>query len=211
MISVVARRLALGAILGGAALLTACSVLPAPESLTYYQLPAAALAAQPSDPARQALILQVDRPYADRALASPRIIVLPDGNQLSAYQGVRWSDDAPTLLRNRLAGALRDAGQFRAVALDSDALVADWELSGSLNAFQVDYVQGAPRVRIQFDANLRDQRNGVLLQTRRFTLEEAVDGTAVPQVVQAFGRAGDALALEISRWLGSIPVRTGLR
>src|SRR5690606_21496990 len=140
MISVIARRLALGAILGGAALLTACSVLPAPESLTYYQLPAAALAAQPSDPARQALLLQVDRPCADRALASPRIIVLPDGNQLSAYQGVRWSDDAPTLLRNRLAGALRDAGQFRAVALDSDALVADWELSGSLSAFQVAYV-----------------------------------------------------------------------
>ena len=108
----------------------------------------------------------------------------------------------------RLVGALRDAGQFRAVVLDSDAIVADWELSGSLSAFQVDYVQGAPRVRIHYDAVLRDQRNGTLLQTRRFTLDEPVDGTAVPQVVQAFGRATDALALQLSQWLGTVPAVT---
>ncbi len=209
MILALARRLALGSALSAAALLAACSVLPEPETLTYYQLPAATLPAQPSDATRQALIVQVDRPYADRALSSSRIVVLPDGNQLSAYQGVRWGDDAPALLRNRLVGALRDTGQFRAVALDSDAIVADWELSGSLNAFQVDYVQGAPRVRIQYDATLRDQRNGTLLQTRRFTLDEPVDGTAVPQVVQAFGRAADALALQLSQWLGAVP--TGAR
>ncbi len=206
MMSAFVRRLAMGAVAMSTVVLTACSVLPAPESLTYYQLPAATLAAQASDPARQALIVQVDRPYAERALASSRIIVLPDGNQLSAYQGVRWSDDAPALLRNRLASALRDTGQFRAVTLDSDALVADWELSGNLNAFQVVYVQGAPRVRIQFDAALRDQHNGALVQTRRFTQEEPVQGTAVPQVVQAFGSAADALALQISQWLGSVPV-----
>lgn len=208
MISAIARRLALGAALSAAAMLAACSVLPEPESLTYYQLPATSLPAQPSDAARQALIVQVDRPYADRALAGPRIIVLPDGNQLSAYQGVRWSDDTPALLRDRLVGALRDAGQFRAVVLDSDAIVADWELSGSLSAFQVDYVQGAPRVRIHYDAVLRDQRNGTLLQTRRFTLDEPVDGTAVPQVVQAFGRAADSLALQLSQWLGAVPAAT---
>ena len=209
MILALARRLALGSALSAAALLAACSVLPEPETLTYYQLPAATLPAQPSDATRQALIVQVDRPYADRALSSSRIVVLPDGNQLSAYQGVRWGDDAPALLRNRLVGALRDTGQFRAVALDSDAIVADWELSGSLNAFQVDYVQGAPRVRIQYDATLRDQRNGTLLQTRRFTLDEPVDGTAGPLVVQAFGRAADALALQLSQWLGAVP--TGAR
>ncbi len=207
MMPIVVRRLLQASVLGLAALSAACSILPQAESLTYYQLPATDLSAQAGSAAHKNLVIQVDRPHADRLLASSRITVLPQGNELSAYKGVRWSDDVPALLRNRLADALRDATQFRAVVLDSESVIADWELGGALSAFQVEYVQGAPRVRVQLDALLRDQRSGQLIQTRRFLVEQNVDGTAVPQVVEAFGAATDTLSQQVTQWLGSLTVQ----
>lgn len=207
MMPTVVRRLLQASLVGLAALSTACSVLPQAESLTYYQLPAVALTAQQAPAAHKQLIIQVNRPYAERLLASSRITVLPQGNELSAYKGVRWGDDVPALLRNRLADALRDAAQFRAVVLDSESVIADLEMGGTLGAFQVEYIQGAPRVRIQFDALLRNQRSGELLQTRRFVVQQDVVGTAVPQVVEAFGQASDALSLQVSQWLASLTVQ----
>ena len=207
MMPTVVRRLLQASLVGLAALSTACSVLPQAESLTYYQLPAVALTAQQAPAAHKQLIIQVNRPHAERLLASSRITVLPQGNELSAYKGVRWGDDVPALLRNRLADALRDSAQFRAVVLDSESVIADLELGGTLGAFQVEYIQGAPRVRIQFDALLRNQRSGELLQTRRFVVQQDVVGTAVPQVVEAFGQASDALSLQVSQWLASLTVQ----
>lgn len=113
----------------------------------------------------------------------------------------------PNLLRNRLADALRDSAQFRAVVLDTESVIADVEVGGTLGAFQVEYIQGAPRVRIQFDALVRDQRSGQLIQTRRFVAQQDVVGTAVPQVVEAFGQATDALSLQVSQWLASLTVQ----
>lgn len=208
MMPTVVRRLLKASLVGLAALSTACSVLPQAESLTFYQLPATALTAQQAPASHKSLIIQVNRPHAERLLASSRITVLPQGNEMSAYKGVRWSDDVPALLRNRLADALRDADQFRAVVLDSESMVADWELGGTLGAYQVEYIQGAPQVRIQFDALLRDQRSGQLVQTRRFVVQQDVNGTAVPQVVEAFGVATDALSGQVSQWLGSLTVQS---
>lgn len=208
MMPTLVRRLLQVSVLGLAALSTACSVLPKAESLTYYQLPAVALAAQQAPASHKNLIIQVNRPHAERLLASSRITVLPQGNELSAYQGVRWGDDVPALLRNRLADGLRDAGQFRAVVLDSESVISDLELSGTLGAFQVEYVQGAPRVRIQLDALVRNQRSGELLQTHRFLVQQDVVGTAVPQVVEAFGQATDTLSWQVSQWLASLTVQT---
>lgn len=206
MMPTVVRRLLQVSVVGLAALSAACSVLPKAESLTYYQLPAAALTAQQASAAHQSLIIQVNRPQAERLLASSRITVLPQGNELSAYKGVRWGDDVPALLRNRLASALRDAAQFRAVVLDSESVIADLELGGTLGAFQVEYIQGAPRVRIQLDALVRNQHSGQLLQTRRFVVQQDVVGTAVPEVVEAFGQATDTLSLQVSQWLGALTV-----
>ena len=208
MMPTVVRHLLQVTVVTVAGLSAACTVLPQAESLTYYQLPASTLAAQSAPASHKNLVIQVSRPQADRLMASPRITVLPQGNELSAYKGVRWSDDVPALLRNRLADALRDAAQFRAVVLDTESVIADWELGGSLSAFQVEYVQGLPRVQIQLDAMLRDQSSGHLIQTRRFVAQQAVDGTAVPQVVEAFGLATDALSLQVTQWLGSLTVMT---
>lgn len=182
--------------------LSACSVLPEAVILTQYQLPAQTLAATRQASPTQSLVLRVAAPYTDQAHASNRIVVLPDGNRVSVYEGVRWMDSGPVLLRNRIASGLRDLNQFKGVVLDVDSLNADIELDGTLELFQVSYKQGQPVVQIVFDARLLDMRGSVrLVDARRLRVEQAVDGKEVDQVVAAFGLASDRLTQELAQWI----------
>lgn len=188
-----------------AALLVACSVLPKAESPDIYRLPATPLPHAQAAPAGWSL--RIGTPQAERMIDSSRIAVMPQGNVISVYKGARWSDNATTLLRNRLIDAFRDDGRTASVSDDDNALPADYTLTGDLRAFQSEYREGAPVVVIRFDARLV-QANGLrVIATRRFDIVQPVGGTAVPQVVAAFGQASDTLATQVLAWTLQQPLR----
>jgi len=191
------HRLGLAA---AALLLSACSILPESETLTVYQLPAAQLAQQ--TPARKGnnapLSLRIATPYSSQMVDSARILVVPQGSQISAYSGVRWSDPAPVLLRNRLASAFRADGRFASISLGNGAGPdADFELTGDLTAFQTVYGSGAPAVHVHYDASLVQSSSNRSIATRSFDIVEPVQGKEAPEVVKAFGRAADRLSAEL--------------
>lgn len=177
--------------------LTACSVLPKSQVLSTYRLPATSL---PSQPASADWALRVNTPYSSQLLDSTRIAVVPPGDQISAYQGVRWSDRAPLLLRDRLVDAFRDDGRLKAVSSDESRLQADLELDGDLRAFNSEYQNGRPVVRILFEARLVDSSSRRILASQRFEANQAAGDTSVPAVVSAFGLAGDQLARDVLQW-----------
>jgi cholesterol transport system auxiliary component len=192
------RRLA---ILSAGLLVSACSILPKSETLAVYQLPAAQQAGQASTQDRLPASLRIATPHSSQITDSTRILVVPQGSQISAYSGARWTDPAPVLLRNRLAGAFRDNGQFNAISLGgSGGLDTDFRLIGDLTAFQVVYENGAPVVHIRYDASLVQSKTNRSIATRRFAVTQAVQGKDVPQVVDAFGAAADRLAAEVVPW-----------
>jgi cholesterol transport system auxiliary component len=186
--------------------LSACSVLPKAASPDVYLLPATPLpAATPTAPVPWTL--RLDKPQATRPLEGARIAVVPTPNVITVYKGARWSDDVPSLLRDRLLDAFRDDGQVTRLSTDDD-LRADLELAGTLRAFQSEYRQGVPQVVIRYDAQLVDARTQRILAMRSFTVTQPVDGREVPQVVLAFGHAGDALAAQLVAWtLAQAPSR----
>ena len=180
------------------ALLGACSVLPKSEPQEIYRLPATPLPHDAGAPVNWSL--RVDTPNAERMLDSSRITVQPQGNTVSVYKGARWTDSATTLLRNRLVDAFRDNGRIAALSSDDSSLQADYSLAGDLRAFQSVYENGQPVVVIRLDARLV-QNNGLrIVATHRFDIHQPVGGTAVPQVVAAFGQASDALASQVVNW-----------
>jgi len=185
-------------ILTAMALLSACSILPKAESPSIYRLPAASLphANAPS----VAWSLRINTPLAERMIDSPRIAVLPQGDVMSVYKGARWSDSGTTLLRNRLLDAFRDDGRIGAVSTDDSGLQADYTLGGDLRAFQSEYQGSQPVVVIRFDARLVRTEGLRIIATRRFEVTQPVTGTAVPQVVTAFGQATDSLANQVVAW-----------
>jgi cholesterol transport system auxiliary component len=102
-------------LLGLLATLTACSILPDSEPLRIYLLPTSTPPQQASEPTLQHS-LRIHTPQASRVLSSPRIAVVPQGNQISSYGGARWSDAAPVLLRDRLIEAFQRDGRMPSVS-----------------------------------------------------------------------------------------------
>ncbi|KAF1008029.1 MAG: hypothetical protein GAK28_01506 [Luteibacter sp.] len=186
------------------ALLSACSILPKQEMSKVYTLPSAP-GARPQAPATVTWALRIASPNAPRSLDNARIAVVPQANTITVYAGARWSDTAPHLFRDRLANAFRDSGRIPALSTDDGSFAADYELGGSLAAFQSDYVDGKPVVTIRYDAVIADTRRHRIVGSRRFEVSEPVAGKEVPQVVEAFGRAMDKLSGDVVGWTLKTP------
>ena len=181
-------------------LLSACSILPAGEALNVYLLPSN-LPVRATGAPQQDWSLRVNRPQSSQLLDSPRIAVLPEGDLISAYQGARWSDRAPALLRDRLIGAFLDDGRIGGVSSDDSRLQADLELSSDLRAFQSEYRNGRPEVHILLDARLVQAGNQRILASRRFEVRQIAGDAAVESVVKTFGAANDQLSRQLIDWV----------
>ncbi|MCO2066602.1 ABC transporter [Pseudomonas aeruginosa] len=174
------RRLSLAAGLAALATLGACSILPEAQVLQVYLLPVhnppASAAARPGDPQR------------------------PVDDEISVYQGARWSDPAPSLLRDRLMQAFQADGRVRGLSSDDSNLQADFELGGDLRAFQTEYPNGQASALIRYDARLVRTDDKRVVASRRFEVSQPVDGKKVAAVVSAFGKAGDTLSAQVLDW-----------
>ena len=187
------------ALLGLFSLLAACSVLPEAETLRIFLLPTAPVEPQASEPTRQQA-LRINTPQASRILASQRIAVVPQGNEISAYGGARWSDAAPVLLRDRLIEGFQRDGRMPSVSNEDANLYADYSLHSDLRAFQSVYVDGKPVVLITLDTRLVEVNTQRTLANRRFEVRQPASDTGIEQVVEAFGKASDRLSREVVDW-----------
>ncbi|MFV9473208.1 ABC-type transport auxiliary lipoprotein family protein [Advenella sp. RU8] len=178
-----------------------CSILPQSDPLTVYQLPAVSGATASAISGLSTKSLTVFAPYANSFLDTGRIAVIPSGNQLSVYEGSRWSDAVPRVFRDRLIQDFRRFTDLKAVGSEGDNLLASYQLRGDLGAFQVEYRDGQPTAVIDFDASLFDGQSGRVIASQRFSVAEPVDGRQVPEVVQAFGRASTRINNDILQWV----------
>ena len=196
-------RVAAAAVLCAAVLLPACSVLPEAEPLDVYVLPVtgdASATAVPAAAGAQAWSLRVVRPAAGVHLAGQRIVVMPEDNRVSVYQGAGWSDPAPVLVRDRVLEAFRADGRVGALSSDERQLHADFELDSDLRAFQSEYRGGRPEAVLRLDARLVLTASRRIVASRTFEQRQPTEDPAVPAVVQAFGTAADRLSAAVVDW-----------
>lgn len=180
-----------------ASLLGACSILPQSEPLDIYLLPGATLPAQTQ---RVDWSLRVDSPSSNQTLDGTRIIVLPEPGRINTYQGVRWSERTPQLLRGRLLDAFHDDGRIQALSNEEQRLQADLELVSDLRSFHSQYRDGVAEALIQLDVRLVDARDQRILASHRFSVSQPARDTSIASVVTAFGQAGDQLSRELVDW-----------
>lgn len=180
-----------------ATLLGACSILPQSEPLDIYLLPAAQLPAQSQ---QVDWALRINSPSSSQLLDGTRIVVLPEPDRVNTYQGVRWSERTPQLLRNRLLDAFQDDGRVQALSNEEQRLQADLELVSDLRSFHSEYRNGIPYALIRLEVNLVDARDQRILASRRFSISQPASDTSVPAVIAAFGQAGDQLSRELVDW-----------
>lgn len=179
-------------------ILSACSVLPRPEPVDVYRLPPA----QWSSSAAEALplSLRIGRPSASAALAGVRLVVIPDGDRLSIYQGASWTDPAPVLVRERLLEAFRADGRIAALSSDEFRLQADYEIVSDLLAFHSEYHQGRPEVVVTLEVRLVRSMGRRIVASRQFSLREPAPGKEVEDIVSGLGQISTALSAQVVHW-----------
>lgn len=194
-----ARTLAL-LVAAVAAIASGCSIIPGSERLDVYVLPVAEATASTPAPESVSWALRIATPLASGAISGTRIAVMPRAQRVSVYEGVRWSEPTPELLRNRLLEAFRADGRVLELSSDQAGLHADFELDGDLVAFHSEYSGPMVDAVIRFDARLVARNSNRIVSVRRFEAREPVSGVMVPEVVEAFGRASEVVSREIVAW-----------
>ena len=192
---------------GAAALLAACSILPAPTPVDTYVLPgatwqrAATTEHARAHPTASGTALRIARPVADGLLSSRRIAVMPQANRLQVYQGALWSDSPANLLRSRLLDAFLADGRLPWVDTDeSPATRVDYLLTSQLRAFHSVYENGSPTAVVRIDAQLVDTTSNRAVASRSFLMRQPAASKEVPDVVQALGQASDQLSRDMVDW-----------
>lgn len=184
--------------------LSACSVLPKTAPMVTYKLPDYHIAQAESTP--RAVpgpgALRVYAPESSRVLDSERLFIAQPDGRLSAWQGVRWADPAPVLLRDRIVEAFMRDGRSTSVITDSTPMSADMELRSTLRAFQLEYrgTEAIAAVRVRLDVQLVDPAKRTAIASRRFEAIQATGSKREADVVGAFGVATDVLAGQIVEW-----------
>ncbi len=186
-------------ILLAALLVGACSVLPEPSRYQLYRLPPSDLGEQQAKPSLPSL--QLEAPRADDLTASNRVVVLREGQQLSAWSGIRWAAPAPALWRDHMLDAFHNAGAFRALSIGEDHLATELRLTGHLRSFHVDQTRERPVAVIRLDAQLIDQREHRITASRRFNVEAPLATNSPGGLVQAMGNATDRMARDLLDWI----------
>lgn len=186
-------------ILLGLLLLTAgCTILPDREPQRQFALPASAYL-DASGPATEAT-LRIDTLTASAPHGGNRLLVMPSPDEYAVWTGVRWRDDAPRLLQERLLEAYRHTGRLKGVLDDASHARSDITLTGHLTAFHLRLDGNVHRAMVSLDAQLIDESSRELLSSQRFEMTSTV-GDATPEAaVQALGRASDALAEALIGW-----------
>jgi cholesterol transport system auxiliary component len=197
------NRVGLGALLAALlALVSSCSILPAPETLAIYQLPPSSIpsASQTDQLSQPPLTLHISKPDSSRVTDTQRVLILRKDNRISAYKGARWSDSPPVLLRNQLTSAFRTDGRLSVVGDKNVNLKRDLELSGELYSFHVEDMGGKPATVIRFYAVLVQPTRNRVIASRGFETRQPVEGKGMPEVVAAFGKGTDDVARQIIDW-----------
>lgn len=179
-------------------ILAACNVLPERTPVDLFELPEPTLRAATAGPRLESLRLAT--PATVDALSGSRLLVQVADHSYQAHPGVRWASPVPQLWRDWLLDAFWRDGRVDALSTSSDGLQATLELGGMLRALNHEFADARSIAVIRFDARLVDTESRRIIASRRFEVEEEVQGTDPAHVVMAMGRAADALAAQLLPW-----------
>ena len=189
------------AILFAALSATACTVLPRPEAPRVMDL-----ATENSQTRFEQTLpnsLRVNTPLASDPVDSSTILLKPTPYEFQAYKKARWRDSAPVLIRDHLARHLRNSRGFHNVVIDTSTANTDHSLLTELSAFQVEQSGNTYQVVVNLHAEVTNDQNGSSLCIRSWSIQEIAASSELASAVEAFSRASNTLAGELTQWAWS--------
>lgn len=144
--------------------------------------------------------LVVETPQASDTLNTARIVVMPSPGVIEVYPGARWSDPAPTLLRNLVVQGFEQSGRIVGVGGATTGISADYALAIDLHAFQAEIRDDGAHAAIRFQARLLDYRSSRVLATRAFAADVPFASKDTAAAFAAFENAVGQVVSELVGW-----------
>jgi cholesterol transport system auxiliary component len=177
---------------------------PPPPPPDLYTLSPASPSPAESRPHRAVQILVGDI-AAPAALDTTRIALNHDPTRVEYFAKADWTDRAPLLVRNLLRDTLERSGAFKAVALRSLALRADYVVLGDLRHFEADYSAGSPpQIRVAVELEVVRGAGGEILGQKTFAASVPAAANAIPAIVNAFDAAAHDALKNATPWVASL-------
>lgn len=144
--------------------------------------------------------LVVETPLASDTLNTARIVVMPQPGVIEVYPGARWSDPAPTLLRNLVVQGFERSGRIVGVGSATSGLSGDYALALDLHAFQAEIRDGSSHAVIRFQARLLDYRNSRVVAARAFAADAPFATNDAAAAFAAFETAIGQVVSQVVDW-----------
>jgi len=186
------------ALLLGIGLAGGCTVFPTPEPPRVMDMAAPETISKADQ--RFPESLRVDTPYASKPFNSTRILAKPAPWEFRSYEGVRWRDTVPVVVRDTLVSTLRQSEAFASVISETSPAEAELTLISELSAFHVENPESTPRIVIELHVQLIHNRSRASLCSNNFRIAEPAPGPAIEQIIEAFGAAGNTLSDRVILW-----------
>lgn len=149
-------------------------------------------------PVDMAHAVSVDIPVVPGALQTLRIPVVVSDTAIQYVPGAAWAEQPNRLFQRLLADSLVHNG-VAVIDQRSSGTTGGRRLTGQLIAFGAD-VRAGRIVRVRYDATL-SAPDGV--RQRRFEREVPIDRIDGAAVSAALNDAANAVAADVSQWIGS--------
>ncbi len=142
----------------------------------------------------------IPKPRAIQALATSNIAVVSDGNEISYFPKVVWSDELPNLVQANLVETFENSGRIKAVGLPGEGLLINYQISTEIRAFQLN-VSGGRRAIVSIAAKIINDRNGRVVATEIFRAEVPVPSDQPAAAVLGMNSAANAVFTDIAAWV----------
>jgi cholesterol transport system auxiliary component len=203
----VARRVLL---IGGASLaLSACGegLIGPPPAGTLYRI-APDFASAPGAGAKVAWALAIMRPNMTAGLDVDRIaLIQPDGT-LDYYAKANYPDRLAVMVQQAILNGFEASGRIDAVALEQDALHADYYLDIEVKDFAAHYSEsdGIPAARVSITVKLTTAHGRAIVGSFSSTKTVTASLNSTTAVAQALQQALGQAVPDIANWTLAAPM-----
>ena len=113
----------------------ACGVIPKREPISIHEPPAPAAGSQGEWPQANWSLL-VAKPAASQMLDNDRIVVRPDGGEITVYKGAAWPQTSTEMVQDALLRRFEDSGRILSVSRPGAGVRGEYQLQTDLRAFE---------------------------------------------------------------------------
>lgn len=178
-------------------LVCGCSVIhPGPPPSLYTLTPAMPKTGQGPMLLQQLTVSLVN---ANPAIATRRIAVYPNTNEVRYFSGVSWVELAPDMIKRLQIEALESTGRFEAVSDDMAGFLPNYRLSLEVRDFSVHETQ-EPTVIIDLTARLINLKNGKSVGFVQVKKQSKTADSGFNAIISAFNDVTGAALQDITQW-----------